>query len=120
MNNTKLLIEITMDTLSMLLAGLFYSANNVAIEAIPASTFVELAEKLYPYLNQWDYTACSFEDWVTKFLLICPKVLVSPEEQLAFQKDNEIYFERWEGNAILVVTAPVVVTKPEPTPLQIP
>ncbi len=112
MRNDKLLIEISVDTLSMLLAGLFFSSKSTRLEAIPESLFFELSEKLYPYLRNWDYTRCSLEEWVGTMLLIAPKGLIPEDDLKIMQSDNEIYFERWLGNAILIVSAPCITTQP--------
>lgn len=111
MRNDKLLVEISVDTLSMLIAGLFFSSKNTRLEAIPESLFLELSEKLYPYLRNWDYTRCGLEEWVEKMLLIAPKALINEDDLNLMQKDNDIYFERWIGNAILIVTAPAITTQ---------
>lgn len=111
LNNNKVMVQVNMDTFTVLLAGMYSHYAQTRIEGIPLSLFFELAEKLYPYMSQWDYERISLEEWVKTMLLILPKVMI-PEEDLNYMKtNNEIYMERWNGNVKLVCSAPVVVVK---------
>ena len=97
------------DSLTGLLAGLYTHYSEVRVEAIPSSLYYELAEKLAAYLPFWDYDKCSLEDWIKTMLLILPKVMI-PESDLEYMKaNNQIYIERWEGNVVLICSAPVIL-----------
>lgn len=99
-------IDIQVGTLATLLSGLYCVYSSTDPMAVPTSLYIELAEKLIPYLADWDYDKLSFEDWVKYNLLIIPKVMV--ESELDDLKENELYFERVTGNIVLVVTAEMV------------
>ena len=101
--SSKIPIHLEVGTIAVLLSGLYcvYSATDPL--AVPSSLYIEIAEKLVPYLENWDYSKLSFEDWVKSSLLIIPKVMI--EDELDEYKKNEFYFERYTGNIILVVTA---------------
>ena len=101
--NDKIPIKLEVGTIAVLLSGLYcvYSATDPL--AIPSSLYIEIAEKLVPYLENWDFEKLSFESWVKYNLLIIPKVMI--EDELEEYKKNEVYFERENGNVILVVTA---------------
>jgi hypothetical protein len=96
-------IELEVGTLATLLSGLYSVYSSTDPRAIPTSVYIEIAEKLIPYLDNWAYDAISFEDWVKYCLLIAPKVMV--EDRLDYLKQNELYFERENGNVILVISA---------------
>ena len=98
-------ITLEVGTIATLLSGLYCTYCSVDPIAIPTSVYIELAEKLIPYLENWDYGKISFEDWVKYNLLIIPQVMVMDE--LEDLKENEIYFERVNGNVVLVVTAEI-------------
>ena len=103
----KVTLELQMGTLATLIAGLFCTYSVVDPMAVPTSLYIEIAEKIAPFLKDWDYSKVSFEEWVEHFLMIAPREMFSESELEEF-KDNEIFFERKCGNAILVVTAKVV------------
>lgn len=96
-------IKIEVSTLATLIAGLYCTMASVDPMAIPSSIYIELAEKLVPYLEEWDYDELTFEQWVGANLLIIPKVLCS-EDDIEELKKNTVYLERENGNAILIVT----------------
>ena len=96
-------IKIEVSTLATLIAGLYCTMASVDPMAIPSSIYIELAEKLVPYLEKWDYDELTFEQWVGANLLIIPKVLCS-EDDIEELKNNTVYLERENGNAILIVT----------------
>lgn len=96
-------IKIEVSTLATLIAGLYCTMASVDPMAIPSSIYIELAEKLVPYLEEWDYDNLTFEQWVGANLLIIPKVLCS-EDDIEELKKNTVYLERENGNAILIVT----------------
>lgn len=96
-------IKIEVSTLATLIAGLYCTMASVDPMAIPSSIYIELAEKLVPYLEKWDYDNLTFEQWVGTHLLIIPKVLCS-EDDIEELKKNKVYLERENGNAILIVT----------------
>lgn len=97
-------IEIETGTLAVLIAGLYSVDHLNDVNAVPTSMYMEVANQLKPYLENWDYEIQSFEDWVKYNLLIYPKVMYS-EEELEEYKDNDIYIELAIGNVILIATA---------------
>ena len=103
----KVNLEITVTTLSVLLAGLYVAYTYVDINAIPSSLFIEVAERLVPYLEQWDYSKISFEDWIRTSLVIAPMEMFTPSE-LDELKEADIYFERKLGNAVLIVSGDMI------------
>lgn len=102
----KIELKIELGTLATLLSGLYSFYSTVNPSAIPTSLYIELAEKLIPYLKNWDYDKLSFEDWVKYNLLIVPMPLI--EDEINEYRENELYFERECGNIVLVVTAEMV------------
>ena len=104
--NDKVPVQLEVSTIATLVAGLYCVYTGTDSMAIPTSLFIEIAEKLVPYLGNWDYSKISFEDWVHYNLLIVPKIMV--EDELDELKKSDWYFERDNGNIILVVTAEMV------------
>ena len=102
----KIELKIELGTLATLLSGLYSFYSTVNPSAIPTLLYIELAEKLIPYLKNWDYDKLSFEDWVKYNLLIVPMPLI--EDEINEYRENELYFERECGNIVLVVTAEMV------------
>ena len=102
----KVNLEITVTTLSILLAGLYVAYTYVDINAIPSSLFIEVAEKLVPYLEQWDYSKISFEDWIRTNLIIAPREMFTQSELDELSRTS-IYFERELGNATLIVSGDI-------------
>ena len=107
MNNTKVLLELNLDTLTMLINGLYITYNQTHVDAIPSSMFLELAEKLVHFLNRWNYNALSFEQWLKSYLVILPKELFPESEYMYAKTHNQIFIERMMGNATLICTAPI-------------
>lgn len=103
---SKVTVSLEVATLATLLSGLYSVYATVDPRAIPVSLYLEIAEKLIPYLENWDYEKLSFEDWVKYNLLIVPRALI--EDDIDEFKENELYFERDNGNVVLVVTAEMV------------
>ena len=101
--NDRIEIELEVATLSTLIAGLYCTFSSVDPIAIPSSVYIEIAEKIIPYLENWDYEQMTFEKWVETNLLIIPKVMCS-EEDIEVFKRNPVYIERENGNAILIAT----------------
>lgn len=99
----KVDIKINIATLSTLIAGIYCTVAHIDPIAIPTSIYIELAEKIVPYLETWDYDKISFEQWVETQLLIIPKAMCNDDDIEAFKK-NTVYLERENGNAILIVT----------------
>lgn len=104
--NSKVGIEVEVGTFATLLAGLYCTYSQIDPVAIPTSVYIELSEKLIPFLEKWDYTRISLEDWIKYNLIIMPKDFFSEEELEEF-KGNDIFFERVNGRVILIVTAMV-------------
>ena len=87
--NDNVKVELELSTISTLIAGLYCLYTNTDPVAIPASLYLELAEKIAPYFEKWDYEVISFEDWIKYNLLIIPKVMV--EDELESLKENDLY-----------------------------
>ena len=102
----KVTLSIEVGTLATLLSGLYSFYSSVNPSLIPTSLYIEIAEKIVPYLKDWDYDKLSFEEWIKYNLLIIPKPLI--EDEIDEYRENELYFERVNGNVILVVTAEMV------------
>lgn len=107
MNIELLDVKLQPTTLSVLIAGLYCIDSVIDPRVIPESLYLELTEKIIPYLRSWSYDILDFEDWVKYNLIIAPKELFTDEDIEDF-KTNEIYFEREVGRATLIVTAKMV------------
>lgn len=104
--NEQISICLEVSTIATLIAGLYCMYSGTDSMAIPTSVYIEIAEKLIPYLEKWDYSKLSFEEWIKSSLLIIPKVMV--EENIEEFKKNDWYWERDNGNIVLVITAEMV------------
>ena len=100
-------LTIKVGTLSILLGGLYTSYTGVDVRAIPESVYIELAEKLVPYLEKWDYDKISFEEWIRTSLIIAPKDMFNETELNEYQR-AEIYFERKLGNMIMIICGEMI------------
>ena len=101
-------VELEPSTLSVLIAGLYCTYNEVNSIAIPESVFLSIAEKLEYFLTLWDYDVISFEDWIKNCLLIYPKEMFAEEEIQQLQK-NTLYWEYPNGNVILFISMDISV-----------
>jgi len=95
----KVTVELELGTFATLIAGMYCTYSAVNPMAIPEYLWLEVATKVTPYLKDIE----SFEDWIKYNLLIIPKDLCSEEDIESYKKNTE-YFERENGNAILIVT----------------
>jgi len=95
----KVNVEISIGSLASLIAGWYVMNANIDLNAIPSEVFIFTAQRLVPYLKDWDYERISLEDWINDSLIIIPKILVDDD-----LKDSDIYFEYPNGNVILVVS----------------
>jgi len=102
-------VYLSTDTLAVLIAGLYSTFGDINPMAIPQSLWLEIAEKLEPYLDEWDYDKISFEDWVRYNLFIYPTMALD-DETLDELKESSVYFERLNGNALLSVGMDMGVT----------
>ena len=96
-------VKMELSTFAVFIAGLYCHYSMVDPVAIPESLYIEIAEKLLPYLKKWNYDKITLEQWLKYNLLIIPKVLV--EGEIDDFKKNDLYFERDNGNVMLIVTA---------------
>lgn len=96
-------LTISVATLSTLIAGIYCTVSHIDPIAIPTSIYIEIAEKIAPLLEDWDYEKMTFEQWVETQLLIIPKALCT-EEDIEEMKKNSVYLERENGRAILIIT----------------
>ena len=99
------LVELETSTLSVLIAGLYCTFNNVNSMAIPESIYLSIAEKIEYFISNglWDFSRISFEDWVKHCLIIYPKQVLSEVELEDLKKDS-LYWEVPAGNVILVIS----------------
>ena len=96
-------IKLHTSTLSVLLAGLYCSMNDVNHLAIPESVWLSVAEKLEYFLPDWNYDVISFEDWIKDCLFIYPKPILD-EDDIRYLQENSLYWEMPSGNVMLVVS----------------
>ena len=96
---SRVSVELDLGTFATLIAGMYCTYSAVNPMAIPEYLWLEVATKVAPYLKDVE----SFEDWIKYNLLIIPKDLCSEEDIESYKKNTE-YFERENGNAILIVT----------------
>ena len=101
--NDLVSLKLSVSTLSVLIAGLYAVYTDVNPLAIPESLYYEIAEKLAPYLENWDYEKISFEEWIKYNLFIYPTMAID-DESLKEMKESTIYFERLNGNALLSIS----------------
>lgn len=106
-SNDLVPLHLSVSTLSILIAGLYSVFSDVNPMAIPESLYLEIAEKLVPYLDEWDYEKLSFEDWVKYNLFIYPTQALG-EETLVELMESTIYFERVNGNVLLSISMEMV------------
>lgn len=100
-------VFLTTETLAVLIAGLYATFSDLNPVAVPQSLWLEIAEKLEPYLDEWDYEKLSFEDWVKYNLFIYPTQALD-EETLLELMESTIYFERVNGNVLLSISMEMV------------
>ena len=96
-------IDLHLTTLTVLIAGLYCMYSGTNSMAVPESVYYEIAEKLEPYLNDWDYERISFEDWIRDCLLILPRVMLDDDTVNEMITDG-LYWERENGNIILSIS----------------
>lgn len=98
-------IDLETSTLAVLLAGLYCTYHEVNSMAIPESVYLSVAEKLEYFIGNelWDFEKISFEQWVQNCLMIYPKAFFT-EEQLDDLKEDSLYWEVPNGNAILFIS----------------
>lgn len=99
-------VELETSTLSVLIAGLYCTYNEVNSIAVPESVWMYVAEQLENFLPKWNYDVISFEDWIKHSLTILPKPLLE-EVDIKYLKENTLYSEINNGNVVLVVSMDV-------------
>lgn len=97
--NDKVTVEIELGTFATLIAGMYCTYSAVNPIAIPEYVWIEIATKIVPYLKEIE----SFDEWIKYNLLIIPKQMCSEEDIESYKKNTE-YFERENGNVILIIT----------------
>ncbi|MBP5421694.1 MAG: hypothetical protein J6Y78_04530 [Paludibacteraceae bacterium] len=99
------MVDLSIDTIAVLVSGLYCVANDVDALAIPQSVWIAVAEKLEYFLSNelWDFEVIGFEEWVRTGLSILPKVLLT-DEDIELMKKSCIYWEYPNGNMILVIS----------------
>ena len=97
------LVDISKNTLSVLIAGLYCVYHEVDSIAVPESVYLYVAEQLEYFLPDWNYEIISFEDWVKNCLTILPKVMLD-DEDIEYLQKNTLYSEMMNGNAPLIVS----------------
>ena len=90
-----------------MIAGLYATFSDLNPVAVPQSLWLEIAEKLEPYLDEWDYEKLSFEDWVKYNLFIYPTQALD-EDTLLELMESTIYFERVNGNVLLSISMEMI------------
>lgn len=100
-------VFLTTETLAVLIAGLYATFSDLNPVAVPQSLWLEIAEKLEPYLDEWDYEKLSFEDWVKYNLFIYPTQALD-EDTLLELMESTIYFERVNGNVVLSISMEMI------------
>lgn len=106
--NQKIVVELNIVSLGTLIAGMYTTFSEVSLFAIPTELFFEIADALIPFLQKWDYTKLSLEDWIKEDLLIYPREMFS-EVGYKEMQSNDIFLERRYGNVTLIATACVGV-----------
>lgn len=101
----RIRVEISVGSLASLIAGYYFMNTNIDVNAVPSEVFIELSRKLVPFLEDWDYTNLTIEDWIKEKLVIAPMILFDDLESI---KDKDIYFEYPNGNVILIVYGEVI------------
>lgn len=101
-------VDLDLNTLSVLIAGMYCTDHQVDSIAIPQSVWLSIAEKLEFFLPQWDYERIRFEQWISNYLLILPKPMLSVDEIKELQ-ENTLYYEVPNGNVILVISMDIGV-----------
>ena len=105
-------VELSTNTLAMLVAGLYCAEHEIDSIAIPYSIWISIAEKLEYFLPVWDYDKISFEQFINTCIFIYPKEAISEADLKDMQK-NTLYWEYPNGNIILIVSMDVSVINVE-------
>ena len=100
------IVKLETSTLSVLIAGLYCTYNEVNSIAIPESVWMYVAEQLENFLPKWNYNVISFEDWIKYSLTILPKPLLD-DVDIKHLMENTLYSEINNGNVVLVVSMDV-------------
>lgn len=106
------LVDLDVNTLSVLIAGIYCSEHQVESIAIPQSVWLSIAEKLEYFLPDWDYNIISFEEWISTCLMILPKPMLD-EEDIEKLQGSTLYWEAPNGNIILVISMDIGVINGE-------
>ncbi len=101
-------VDLNLNTLSVLVAGVYCTAHGVDSIAIPQSVWITIAEKLEYFLPSWNYEIISFEEWIEYCLMIYPKQLLE-DETIEEMQNTTLYWEYPNGNAILSISMDIGV-----------
>lgn len=96
-------IELETDTLAPLIAGLYCIDMDLDAIGVSKSIWFEVAEKLKPYLEKWDYSKISFEDWIKYCLIIYPLEAMKADDIESLQ-ENTLCWTSDNGNATLFIS----------------
>ena len=101
-------VDLNLNTLSVLVAGVYCTTHGVDSMAIPQSVWVSVAEKLEHFLTLWDYGVITFEEWIDNCLFIYPKSLLDGE-LINEMQNTTLYWEYPNGNVILSISMDIKV-----------
>ena len=93
-------VDMSLSSLAVLISGLYTYSTGIAIEAVPSSLYIEIAEKLY------DCEKPVNVDLFIRELIIAPIELFT-ETELEEYKNNDLFIERKLGNAVLIATGKI-------------
>lgn len=99
-------IDVSFDTFTLLIAGLYSVHSDIDPVAVPRSIWMELGERLEKLLVNWDYEKISLEDWISTCLFIYPLEALDVE-QVQWYEENTECWTRMNGNVELLISMDV-------------
>lgn len=100
-------IDVSIETFSSILGGLYSSFHGVDTYAIPPFFWLQLAYELSPYLENWRYDIMSFEEWLSTSLVITAEEICT-EEDIEYFKNNTIFIRTQNGNMSLIGAGDII------------